>query len=76
MAPAASAGYIVAGRPSGLGMQHLFRRPGEWSLCEEAVWLEAQRAELVNERTWICASCQGVAAAEVAFAAVSRRPGR
>lgn len=54
-------GFIVAGKPSGLGIQHLFRQPGEWSLCREAVWLEVQRAELVTPWTWICARCQAFA---------------
>ncbi len=55
-------GYIVASKPSGIGIQHLFRRPGEWSLCEEAVWLEVQRAERVTPLTWICARCQVIGA--------------
>ncbi|SRR5258708_16292058 len=61
------ADHVVAGRPtgptSGWGMQHLFRRPGEWSLCEEAVWLAVIRAEIVNEHTWICSRCQAEALA-------------
>jgi hypothetical protein len=74
-APRVAAGYILAGKPSGLaaivdgqatdaGMQHLFSRPGEWSLCGEAVWLEVQRAELVTALTWICARCQALAAGQ------------
>lgn len=60
------AGYIVAGRPpgSGLGMQHLFTRPGEWSLCGEAVWIACVRDEHVNGLTWICGRCQAAAAGE------------
>lgn len=54
-------GYIVAGRPSGIGLQHLFSRPGEWSLCGEAVWLEVQRAELISPLTWICVRCRELA---------------
>lgn len=59
--PASGPGYIVAGRPGGIGIQHLFRRAGEWSLCREAVWLEVQRAERVSELTWICARCKVIA---------------
>lgn len=69
------AGYILAGRPSGLGaivdgratnagMQHLFGRPGEWCLCGEVMWLQVQRAEKVTELTWICTRCKAVAAGE------------
>ncbi len=63
------ADYIVAGRPvgetSGWGMQHLFRRAGEWSLCEEAVWLGVVRAEPVNALTWVCTRCQARALASL-----------
>lgn len=57
-------GFIVAGKPSGIGIQHLFERPGLWSLCEEAVWLEVQRCELVTPLTWICAGCKALANGE------------
>lgn len=64
--------HVVAGRPtgptSGWGMQHLFRRPGEWSICGEAVWLNVVRPALVTELTWICARCQ----AEACVASVQR----
>lgn len=68
-------GWILAGRPVYVdhgepfppgAMQHLFRQPGEWSLCGEMVWLQAQRAREVNELTWICAACREVAMAESA----------
>lgn len=56
------ADYVVAGRPlgptSGFGIQHLFRRPGEWSLCDAVDWLRVVRCDPVNECTWICTRCQ------------------
>ncbi len=59
------AAHKVAGRPvgptSGWGMQHLFRRPGEWSLCDEAVWTSCVRGDFVSELTWICSRCQAEA---------------
>jgi hypothetical protein len=64
--PRHATGHIIAGRPvgptSGWGIQHLFDRPGEWSLCGEAVWLQCIRATDVNHLTWICYRCQRIAA--------------
>lgn len=57
-------GFIVASKPSGIGIQHLFRRPGQWSLCEEAVWLEVQRDKLVTPLTWVCVRCKALATGE------------
>jgi hypothetical protein len=70
----ATASYILAARPNVGSRGHLFRRPGEWCLCDVVCWIEVQRLERVDESTWICAACQEVAAQEVALSAA--RAGR
>jgi hypothetical protein len=57
--------HAVAGRPigpaSGWGMNHLFRRAGEASLCGETEWLRVVRPAVIDELTWICTRCQAAA---------------